>query len=216
MLPLLQPVRDQRQQGSCFAFAGTACQAGADALSATPPAASTRVYAPADLSWNTRVIMGTTDQDSGGDLGDAVLAIESGTCLEQFMPYDPAVFATPPSADANANAAVNGFKGKFYPIDLSDPSHIDKALADGCLVYFGFSVWQGFENTGRDGVVPAPDGTDLGGHAQLFFSTPGAPAGTWPGQNSWGPDWGLAGREWFPKSAISTLMEAYACVTVSG
>lgn len=221
MLPVLQDVRDQGEQGSCFAFAGTAAQALCEGLALSPPARVPTVYAPADLSWNTRVLMGTSDQDSGGNLGDAIVAQENpGTCEESFMPYDPAVFDQAPSADAVVNGNKHEVKFKAYPVDLSDPANIDAALADGYPVYLGFGVWRGFEEgTGSDGMVPPPDGTQLGGHAQLFFSTP-VPASVrypaWPAQNSWGQGWGLNGREWFPKSGISTIWEAYALVPVSG
>jgi hypothetical protein len=216
MLPLLQAVRDQGTQGSCFAFAGTAIQALGEGVSANPPGVIQNVYAPADLSWNTRVLMGTQDQDSGGNLGDAIQSMESGTCIEPLMPYNQDVFATPPDTAAVSDSTNHPLKGKFYPIDISDPKNIDDALADGRPVYLGFSVWQGFESTGSDGIVPPPDGTDLGGHAQVFFSTTVVPDGTWPAQNSWGVGWGLAGREWFPKSGFSTLIEAYALVSTSG
>lgn len=220
MLPVLQDVRDQGDQGSCFAFAGTAAQAACEGMALTPPARIPTVYAPADLSWNTRFLMGTTGQDSGGDLGDAILAQENpGTCEEKFMPYDPAVFATPPNSDALANGNTHKATFKAYPVDVSSAANIDQALADGYIIYFGFGVWNGFESTASDGTMSAPDGSNVGGHAQLLFYTQvpltvGYPA--WPGQNSWGLGWGLAGREWFRKDALSTIWEAYALVPVAG
>lgn len=220
MLPLLQPTGDQKDQGSCFAFAGTHGQNLCEALAVASPAPSLVTYSEACLSWNTRVLMGTSDQDSGGNLGDAIQAQEqTGTCLSALMPYNSEIFNVPPDATATADEANHKAKFKAYPIDVSDPANIDKALADGNPVYLGFWVWQGFESTGSDGVVPAFDGTNLGGHAQLFFWTDISKLGwtdAWPDQNSWGAGWGLNGRCGFPRSAASTIMEAFALVPVAG
>lgn len=217
MLPLLQPTGDQGNQGSCFAFAGTHAQNLCEAIAVSSPVPSLVTYSEACLSWNTRALMGTTDQDSGGNLGDAVQAQEqTGTCLSALMPYNQDVFNVAPDSAAVADEANHKAKFHAYPIDTSDPGNITQALADGNPVYLGFWVWQGFERTGGDGIVPPFDGTNLGGHAQLFFYTPGAPAGTWGDQNSWGEGWGLKGRCWFPASASQTIMEAFALVPVSG
>jgi hypothetical protein len=218
MLPLLQPPGDQGQQGSCSAFAGTHAQNLCEALAGAPPALgpSSTTYSEACLYWNTRALMGTTDQDSGGNLGDAIQAQEqNGTCISSLDGYNDAVFNQAPDAAAVADEANHKAKFHAYPIDTSNPANITKALEDGNPVYLGFYVWQGFENTGSDGIVPPPDGTNLGGHAQLFFFTPSAPAGTWGDQNSWGDGWGLGGRCWFPQAAVSTIMEAYALVPVA-
>lgn len=218
MQPLLQPTEDQGQQGSCFAFAGTHAQNLCEGLAKNPPSPSTPTYSPACLSWNTRVMMGTSDQDSGGNLGDAILAQEqTGTCGEALMPYNQDVFNVPPDAAAVADEATHKATFKAYPLDMSSPANLDQALADGYPVYLGFWVWQGFENTGPDGICPPPDGTNLGGHAQLFFYTENfKPLDTWADQNSWGEMWGLNGRCWFPRTGFSTIMDAYVLVPVSG
>ncbi len=212
MLPLLQDTEDQGQQGSCFAFGGTHAQNLCEGIQGK--AQSPVTYSPACLSWNTRALMGTTDQDSGGNLGDAIQSQEqTGTCLSSLMPYNQDVFNVPPDAAAVADEANHKAKFKAYPLDISKWENITTALADGCPVYFGFFVWQGFEDGAKsDGTVPPPDGTNLGGHANLLFFTSTAPAGTAGDQNSWGKTWGLNGRCWFPSSAIGTLMEAYALV----
>ena len=219
MLPLLQESGDQGQQGSCFAFAGTHAQNLCEALAPATPAPSPVVYSEACLSWNTRLLMGTTDQDSGGNLGDAIQAQEqTGTSLAALMPYNEEIFNVAPDAAAVADEANHKAKFHAYPIDISDPANIDKALADGYPVYLGFWVWQGFESTGSDGVVPAPDGSNLGGHAQLFFATDISKLGwtdAWPDQNSWGKGWGLEGRCGFPRAAASTIMEAYGLVPLA-
>lgn len=219
MLPLLQDTGDQGQQGSCFSFAGTHAQNLCEALAPATPAPSPVTYSEACLSWNTRVRMGTSDQDSGGNLCDAIQVQEQvGTSLSALMPYNDEVFNVAPDAAAVADEANHKAKFKAYPVDLSDPANIDKALADGYPVYLGFWVWQGFENTGTDGIVPPPDGSNLGGHAQLFFATDISKLGwtdAWPDQNSWGAGWGLNGRCGFPRSAASTIMEAYALVPVA-
>jgi hypothetical protein len=219
MLPLLQPSGDQGQQGSCFAFAGTHVQNLCEAIVAGAP--SPKTYSEACLSWNTRALMGTTDQDSGGNLGDAIQAQEqTGTCVSALMPYDQNVFNVAPSADAVADEATHKAGFKAYPLDYSNPANIDAALASGYPIYFGFYVWNGFENASSDGTMPSPDGSNLGGHAQFFFETP-VPASVgydaWPDQNSWGiSEWGLNGRCWFPKSAISTIMDGYVLVPHGG
>lgn len=216
MSKLIQDAEDQGEQGACFAFAGTHAQNLCDALALTAPAPSLVKYAPACLSWNTRVLMGTTDQDSGGNLGDAIQAQEQvGTCVESLMPYSDQVFNVPPSPAAVGDEATHKATFRAYPLDLSDPQAIPKALSAGYPVYFGFWVWRGFENTGSDGLVPAFDGTNLGGHAQLAFYDPGAPSGTFGDQNSWATSWGKNGNCYFPLAAAQTVMEAYGLVPVS-
>ena len=218
MLPLLQDTEDQGQQGSCFAFAGTHAQNLCEALVLGAP--QPVKYSPACLSWNTRSIMGTTNQDSGGNLGDAITAQEQvGTCIEDVMPYNQYVFDVPPDTEAITNEALHRAGFKAYPLDFSKPENIDSALAAGYPIFFGFYVWGGFEKTASDGTMSMPDGSNLGGHAQLAYYTPvpaSVPYPAWPAQNSWDKTFGLLGREWFPKEAISTIMDGFVLVPHGG
>lgn len=202
---------DQGDEGDCAAFAFCAGKTTCEGIG--QGSRSTNAYAQQFAYWVCRMLMGTTDQDSGSNLGDMLLGAEqSGTALANVDPYVAGEFATPPSAAAFADAKDRLFSGKAYPLIL-DIAHISLALADGYPVLFGFGVWQGFESgTDSSGAVPDPDGTNLGGHANLLYFDPAAPSRTWADLNSWGQGWGRQGKCWWPQSGLPTIMEAYALV----
>ena len=221
MMPLLQPTGDQGQQGSCFAFAGTHAQNLCEALALSPsPAPSPVTYSEACLSWNTRVLMGTSDQDSGGNLGDAIQAQEqTGTSLSGLMPYNQDVFNVPPDAAAVADEANHKAKFRAYPIDTSDAANITQALSDGYPVYMGFNVPQSFEDLPA-GTAQLPDPTGeptLGGHAGLWYYDAACPAGYVAEQNSWSSAWGVGGRCQMPLAGyLPLVIEAFALVPLAG
>ena len=202
------PPRDQGQEGCCSGFATAALREVSLAVlkgSLTYPA-----LAPAYLYARTRMTEGTFPQDSGATIVDEVNTLENyGACPESVLPYtqNPAEAPTP-AADV---AAVPFRSGTPAQLDFSTPSSIEAVLAQKQAVVFGMSVYQSFEQTGTDGLVPVPD-TDheacLGGHAMLIVGYDRSKQ-LFTVRNSWGTSWGDNGYCYLPYRMLDQFMEAW-------
>jgi C1A family cysteine protease len=199
--PYLPPVYDQGYLGSCTANALTAFREYLEIKDgkAVDPLSRLFVY------WHEREIEGTVNTDSGASLRDGMKVLAKiGVCPESVWPYVEDRFAEKPSEAAEATA------GKYRIAEYHRVQTVDDlfaALASGQPVVVGILVWESFESTGKDGIVPAtsPATGDkpLGGHAMLACGYK-----TINGRryvllrNSWGPDWGDGGYCWMPPEYV--------------
>ena len=175
------PIDDQSTLGSCTSFsAGGALQyLETQQLKANLPLTSS----PEEFSntfsevsklfiyYNERVIEGTIDQDSGGELRDVIKAIaQSGACEDKLCPYNIDQFTMKPSEAAYAEAINHKITEYASVSNLNDVKH---ALANMYPVIFGISVYESFESDAvvQTGIVPMPNLSGeqfLGGHAVCF------------------------------------------------
>ncbi len=79
-----------------------------------------------------------------------------------------------------------------YVRDAMKAASVKSVLASGYPVAVGFSVWQGFMSTGRDGMVPRGTGSIIGGHCVAVIGNDDS-TGRWIMRNSWGTGWGDIG-----------------------
>lgn len=158
----LPPVWDQGQLGACQSYA----------IDAIDQYIKGYVFTPSHIFtyYNVRSIEGTVNEDSGGTLSDTCGAVKQyGICDSAIWPNDGARFAERPSdaAYADGKAGNDGIR-TFYRALTVDEAR--QALALGHLPYIGVKVYENFEEkeTLETGVIPAPKGALLGGHAMVL------------------------------------------------
>jgi C1A family cysteine protease len=208
--PMVPPVRDQGQEGSCFAFATAALKEFNCARWSKLSHAIGSYLSPAYISWRTRLAEGTFPEDSGAALPDAMAVLQAwGACPEAFLPYsaDPAQ-----KGNAQSDVAARPYRVHVPCAVRMTADDLAAVLSSGRAVAIGFEVHESFEETGPDGMVPGvqPGEGVLGGHAVLAVG--------WEMRegrrlfvirNSWGKDWGDAGHCYWPDSYLHHAFDAW-------
>lgn len=175
-----------------------------------------------ELYYFARALEGTTDQDSGCEIRDAIKAlVNTGVGLEANWPYNIDNFAVPPSPTEMVEAAQN--RASVYSSILT-PNEMKLCLGQGYPFPFGINVFDSFESDSASttGVIPVPDWfseSQLGGHGILCcgFSANhfGDGIDYWEFRNSWGTGWGDGGYGWLPDAyMLNSQNGASDCWTV--
>ncbi len=210
------PMWDQGQLGSCQSHAIDAIDAYIKKYAFTP----SHLYE----YYNTRAVMAAAyndqsilAQDSGGDLRSTCQALAAnGVCDAAVWPYDTAKFADKPPQAAYDNANIDNDKiYTYYRVTSID--QIRQALSAGHTPLIGIRVYENFESesTLKTGIIPAPSGSLLGGHALVIVGHHDEPStgckakdfvehvflkrstGYVKIRNSWGTGIGLDGSGYF-------------------
>lgn len=194
------PVMDQGAIGSCSAHAITAALRFALRKSGQPDRDLSRLA----LYYDERAVEGTTASDSGAELRTGIkVAAKVGVAHELLWPYDVTKLKRKPVRKVYADALK--FTALTYERVDVDATKVKAALAAGCPVIIGVSVFPAFESddVAKTGLVPMPAETDapLGGHAMLIVGY-GQKPGYFTVQNSWADDWGQAGMCLIPEAYI--------------
>lgn len=152
------------------------------------------------IYYNTRLLEGNIDRDSGATLRNTVKSINKvGLCEEPFWPYDIKKFKSKPPVksydDAKGNKAV---KYERLSRSLYD---FKSCLASGYPFVCGFAVYESFQTkevakTGKM-VMPGPNESSLGGHAVLVVGYDDETQ-CFIVRNSWGTKWGDKGHFYMP------------------
>ena len=189
--PLMPPVYDQGQIGSCTANAIAA------ALEYDRCKQVLGTWTPARLAiyWNERTIEGTTKSDAGATIRDGMKSLTKyGYTHEANWPYKQANLFKAPPAPVVADELTR--TAELYQAVTQTQDGLCAAIASGFPVVFGFSVYESFESAtvAKTGVVPMPKKGEklLGGHAVLLVGYD-LTKETWLVRNSWGASWGQAG-----------------------
>jgi C1A family cysteine protease len=201
----MQPIYDQGQLGSCQSHAADAIDAYIKGYSFIPSHLFTY--------YNVRLIENTINEDSGGTLRDTCKSLTKyGTCDSMLWAYDISKFAVKPP-DSAYEAAKSQVKLTYYRVSSIDG--LKQVLATGHIPFIGIVVYESFESDAcmRTGIIPAPSGNKLGGHAMdivayhdneplkcsflnLLFNR-NKSAGYFILRNSWGTGIGLNGTGYF-------------------
>lgn len=178
-----QPVLDQGQLGACVAH-GT-CGA---VLFRQPDFMLSRLW----LYYNARKLEGTTHEDAGCEIRDAVkVLVSKGAPPETDWPYDISKFAKRPPAKAT-NDAKKEVILKYERI--ATPQDARACIASGSPYIVGFTLFESFESdeVAKTGMVPMPKEGEriIGGHCVLGF---GYDETHDEYLNSWSDQWGNGG-----------------------
>jgi C1A family cysteine protease len=193
--PYDSPIRDQGQLGSCTAFAGE----GAFHFEARKQGIQPDMLgSPLFLYYEERVDQGTVGQDSGASIREISKALSAkGICSEATWGYDISRYMQPPSAAAQAEAALH--KATQYLSVAQSLAEMKSCLASGFPIMIGFTVYQNLETATvqASGMVPMPQGAVMGGHANLLVGYDDSRQ-VFISRNSWGTGFGDKGYLYFP------------------
>lgn len=192
--PYMTQIENQETLGSCSANAA----AGAyEYLINRNQGINTYDVSRLFLYYNTRVLMGTEDEDSGGFLYSVLEALhQKGICNEELWPYKIKKFAQKPPKECYQEAKGNKIE-KYEYVD-TDLDTWKSVLAQGYPIIFGMQIFDSFQ-TPRRGLISLPRRNDnnLGGHAMLCVGY-SDPDNVFIVRNSWGTQWGDGGYCYIP------------------
>lgn len=175
---------DQKQEGSCTAHMACGMLQFDRAKQQLPTIMPSRQM----QYYNARRLEGTTKQDAGATIRDAVKALAKfGVAPELLWPYLPSNMTKKPTAKCYKEA-LNHMAQTYHRVS-QNRSVIQSVLAAGYVVGIGISVYESFESqavadTG-DVPMPGPGEQLLGGHAVIICGYDNA-TGKYTLRNSWG------------------------------
>lgn len=208
----LPAIRDQSEQGSCVGYSVRTM----GMITRRAEHQMEMELAPRFIYWNARRIEGTTSEDSGCQIRDAIKGVARwGFAAERVCAYNPKNWTNPPTVIAYSSArldmAVEYRRLDTPGVDLL--TNLKAAIVRSRSFAFGFAVYENFElpSVTRTGVMLPPQGSILGGHAVCAVGYSDL-KGAFLIANSWGPNWGCAhpmlpkgsrGYFWFPYNLIT-------------
>lgn len=224
--PLLPPVYDQGQIGSCTANAVAAAMQFTRKLEGhAPDFAPSRLF----IYWNERNLEHTVPIDNGAQLRDGIkVANKFGVCPETDWPYDatpadqpsnlwPAGAKAAQKPPAQCYATALGYQSTAYLRLAQTLPQMKGCLASGYPFVFGFTAYQSFLSgaVAASGEVPMPAANEpmAGGHAVLAVGY-NEQYKIFIARNSWGPGWGKQGYFTIPYAYLLDPTLSSDCWTI--
>lgn len=197
--PNCPPVYDQGNLGSCVSN-GTSfgVQYDQKKYNMTHQFNPSRLY----IYYNTRVIEGTVNEDSGTTIRNALVSLnKQGACPETIWPYTISKYSTKPSTQSYQSGAQHLVSS--YSRVVFDLVSMKQCLIDGFPFVFGILLYSQFESVGINGLVSSPTGSDtmLGGHCMACVGFDDLTR-RFTVRNSWGSTWGDHGYCYIPYDYI--------------
>jgi hypothetical protein len=200
--PFMTEVEDQGQTNSCAANAVAGAyeylvkqHLGEEAYDVS------RMF----IYYNGRAVDGCEGEDEGSYIRSLIESLrEHGACSEETWPFDPERVNEQPSDEAYEEAS------EFLVEDMAVvPTELDAwraALAEGCPIIFGLSLFDSFDRQRQPGLVQKPSPRETAreshaGHAMLAVGY-SDPDRVFIVRNSWGSAWGDEGYCYIPYDYI--------------
>lgn len=211
------PLLNQGRLGACGPFSATECITYDQKIQGLSLVSASELF----IYYNTRILMGTVNDDSGVDNRHMLKALnKQGFPPLADLPYadDATTFKQKPSASVYANAMPNLIQN--YSTVAQNSTAMQGCLASGRVFLYGFTVYDSMLTDAVDvsGIVPMPPQPDdavAGGHDVTItgFNASGGdlpgiqPGKHWPNntyrfRNHWvladGSPWGDGGYGYMP------------------
>lgn len=191
---------------------------------------------PFFIYYEARRIIGETEVDYGAYIRDAVKVCSNlGSPRYSLWPNDPSKLFDDPGLKADIDAS----KRKVFTYHrLETGQEFRSCLAGGHLFTIGFTCYENLFSftVERTGIVPMPQGRDVGGHCVAVigydddfrnsawaqearnqgYPDSEIPARVYECQNSWGTGWGKQGRFVIPAEYLESNYLADDCWTLRG
>lgn len=196
--PVWNPIWSQGNIGSCGPH--TACADVVFAALKQQNLSSCPMPSRLFTYYTTRMIMGTTNYDSGVDNRSLVKSLaQYGWCDETMWPYNTAKFRQTPPQECFQQAKSRRIS-QYLAVSQS-LEDMQTCLAGGDPFIFGFSVYESIYSVESTGNIPYPKRSErmVGGHDVLVTGYD-TQLGVFFIRNSWGPNWGRGGMGTIPMS----------------
>lgn len=203
------PVWDQQSLGSCTGFASKSAAELVTNL-ITPDKKDDFIASALFQYYNERILEGTTEEDSGASIADAIRALKIyGIAPDADWSYEnyQTKFKEEPTKQAYQDAKNHKDLDNIGHAQIpNDPDTIKTAILQNHAVIIGIRVYESFmsRSVATTGFVPVPDITTekpVGGHALLITGYDND--NKWyEVKNSWGENWGDQGYCYIPYNII--------------
>lgn len=199
-------VWDQGALGSCTAFASS----GAYSYDLEKQGGMSN-YRPSQLFvyYNTRMIEGTIDEDSGAYTRDAIKSLNKyGAPANASWPYNIKLYTEKPPSDVYSEGVSK--TALTYARVARNTRALKAVLAKGYPFVVGIEVYESFESdtANSTGMIPVPATSTeeyLGGHCILVVGYKLINGKLhWICRNSWGRYWGDLGYFYLPEIYLTS------------
>lgn len=189
----MSPVRDQGEEGTCVAFAGTV---GVKEYLDGKEYKKYVSLSPRYVYANCKKLDGSPESEGTYPRVAMKVLLNKGVCLESSWPYRPYQTDKPKKkADSQAlKYRIKAYARLKSVQEMKKSLFINGPFLAGMLVFSGWLT----EKTAGNGKVPMPRKKEkaLGGHAVCFCGYDNK-TGLFKFKNSWGSGWGDSGYGYF-------------------
>jgi len=205
--PLVWPVEDQGNLGSCTGYGGAYQIEYRDLRDGNyQPRSKLFAY------YNNRAEQGTINEDSGAYITDILESMKKyGLCHDELWPYDVSKFTAKPPAEAYDEAD----EYQVLEWQWCEFADLMAVIAAGNVVCYGAYVFDNIWRVGNDGKLPPLIDSDklAGGHCMTLTGYRTEPDGVWfRSRNQWGY-YGDKGAIWIHEDYLRQWGSDYLVVT---